>query len=97
MGFEQFEEIAGLRQKLLKPGEHRTYLGLFGDDGEQAPAAGGFIELGGVEGADQVGEIGFLDRLRGVRQAEPSAGAFARFLPFGQLLAKTAPHAEAQS
>src|SRR5690606_27692720 len=82
MGFEQLEEVAGLRQQALEPGEHRTQSPclLARDPAEPAPVDRR-LKLAGAERADQVPEVFLVDGLRGLVQRKPATLALPLFLP----------------
>src|SRR5690606_30103184 len=76
------EEVAGLRQQALEPGEHRTQSPclLARDPAEPAPVDRR-LKLAGAERADQVPEVFLVDGLRGLVQRKPATLALPLFLP----------------
>ena len=85
MGFEQLEEIPLLGEQSLEPGKHRTHLGFFGDGAEHAGPARGLVEFARPEGADEIGQVGLLDRGGGGGQGEPAALALVLLFPLVEL------------
>src|SRR5690606_8785767 len=88
MGFEQIEEIAGSRQKALKPGEHGWAPRYLMRRDRQAPSAQRRLEFGRGERTDEFTQVRFVHRIGRVGEREPATLTLRLLFPGVELVSQ---------